>query len=379
MPQLNVATLIVVFVASNMLVGSLMLAAFHGRLTPVLRLWVASLFTQGVGWVFMTQCGTPGALYGYVIVSFSHCLMLHALIRHFSISHRYSWAYWPFALTLLFWILESEVLWQRQMAANLISALQILMVGIVFLSWRGNRTALRNVIGGCGVIAATMLTARAFQLYQTESTVCVVNMESQEQGLMFLCFLVFRFAFMFGFLLLIEDKHREVVSRLAMLDPLTEAYNRRTFIELAERELQRCQRYGKSLSLIVLDLDHFKQVNDTLGHQAGDAVLKHVRVMAEQCLRTHDIFARYGGEEFIILAPETGPEGGKVLAERLRAAIAGTPVGGGLAVTASVGVASRESGSTGGLGSSLDNMIAEADRAMYTAKAAGRNCVVMAT
>lgn len=374
MPQLNVATLIVVFVASNLLVGSLMLAAFSKRLTPVLKLWVASLLTQGLGWTFMIQCGTPGALYGYAFVSFSHCLMLHALILHFGISNRRAWVYWPFGLTVLFMLFAPESMWQRQMTGNLISALQTLMTGIVFLSWRGSRTALRSVIGGCGIIAATMLVARAVQLYQVQSTVCIAELEGPQSGLMFLCFLLFRFAFMFGFLLLIEDKHHEVINRLAQLDPLTEAYNRRTFIDLAERELQRCQRYGKPLSLIVLDLDHFKQINDTLGHQAGDAVLRHVRMMAEQCLRTHDIFARYGGEEFIILAPETGPEGGRILAERLRAAIAGTSVGGGLGVTASVGIASRESG-----GGSLDSMIAEADRAMYAAKAAGRNCVVMAT
>ena len=376
MPQLNAYTLIVVFITSNVLVGCLMLASFRGRFTSVLRVWTASLFGQALGWALMLECGTPLAMKGYAIVSLSHALMLHALLIHFGLSRRYAWPYWPLALTLMFSLFTPESMWQRQFIANLISGLQILLVGIVFLSWRGSRSALRSVIGGCGVIASTMLLARAVQLYQVQSATCLAQGESVQQGYIFLCFLLFRLAFMFGFLLLIEDKHREVVSRLAQLDPLTEAYNRRTFIELAERELQRCQRYGKSLSLIVLDLDHFKQVNDTLGHQAGDAVLRHVRTMAEQCLRTHDIFARYGGEEFIILAPETGPEGGKVLAERLRAAIAGTPVGGGLAVTASVGIASRVSGS---LSSSLDNMIAEADRAMYAAKAAGRNCVVMAT
>lgn len=374
MPQLNVATLIVVFVASNLLIGALMLAAFRKRLTPVLRIWIASLLTQGLGWIVLVDCATTTGLYGYAIVSFSHCLMLHALVLHFGISHRYRWSYWPFGLTLLLLVLAPELMWQRQMAGNLISALQTLMTGIVFLSWRGSRTALRSVIGGCGVIAAIMLVARAVELYQTQTTVCIADMESQRQGLMFLCFLVFRLAFMFGFLLLIEDRHHEVISRLAQLDPLTEAYNRRTFIEMAERELQRCQRYGKSLSLIVFDLDYFKQINDTLGHQAGDAVLRHVRMMAEQCLRTNDIFARYGGEEFIILAPETGSEGARVLGERVRAAIAATPVGGGLAVTASVGVVSREP-----RGESLDSLIAEADRAMYAAKAAGRNCVVMAT
>lgn len=374
MPQLHIATLIVVFIASNLLVASLMLAAFRKRLTPALRLWVASLFAQGAGWAFMIQCGTPGALYGYFLVSVSQAMMLHALILHFGIMHRWRWAYWPCGLTLLFLALAPETMWMRQLIGNLISALQVLMVGIVFLSWRGSRTALRSVIGGCGVIAAIMLVARAVQLYQTQTSVCLADMESQQQGLMFLCFLVFRLAFMFGFLLLIEDRHHEVISRLAQLDPLTEAYNRRTFIEMAERELQRCQRYGKPFSLILFDLDYFKQINDTLGHQAGDAVLRHVRMMAEQCLRTHDVFARYGGEEFIILAPETGPEGARILGERVRAAIAATPVGGGLAVTASVGVASREP-----RGESLDSMIAEADRAMYAAKAAGRNCVVMAT
>ncbi len=368
---LDVRTLIVVFIIGNILVGSLMLTAFHRRLTPVLRAWIASLFLQAFGWMLMSQCGGLRPLLGFTLLSISYGWMLTALTLHFGVSRRYYWPWWPVAITVVFCLTMPESIWVRQICGNLIAAFQVLLAAIVVLWQKGQRTALRGLMGLSGVFGAGMLVARALGVYLDGAAQCLAEVKTTELSLMFLSFFVFRFTFMFGFILLIEGRQRETVTRLAKLDPLTEAYNRRTFIELAERELRRCQRNGRGVSLLIFDLDHFKKINDTHGHQAGDEVLCYVKRVVDGCLRSGDLFARYGGEEFVVLMPETVPAGALRLAERLRVAIAEKTVNG-IAVTASIGVSSVAIVDEV---CTLDRLLAEADLAMYAAKAAGRNRV----
>lgn len=163
------------------------------------------------------------------------------------------------------------------------------------------------------------------------------------------------------------------LQRLAIIDELTGLYNRRHFFEVARLEFERARRYRRPLSIIMVDIDHFKQVNDRLGHLVGDQVL---RVVAQRCLenmRESDVVGRYGGEEFIMLLPETGQEGALQSAERLRIAIADAPIparGQSVRVTISIGWASLDAGCA-----DLDQLISLADEALYAAKARGRNAV----
>lgn len=159
---------------------------------------------------------------------------------------------------------------------------------------------------------------------------------------------------------------------LADTDPLTRLHNRRRFNELAELEFQRAVRYGDPLSVIFIDIDHFKRVNDTFGHAAGDQVLEHVAARLRQ-IRASDLVARYGGEEFVVVSSATGLPDAVVLGERLRQIIEEQPIetlSGPVSVTISVGVASLEPGVT-----ALSELIQRADHALYLAKAGGRNCV----
>jgi diguanylate cyclase (GGDEF)-like protein len=162
--------------------------------------------------------------------------------------------------------------------------------------------------------------------------------------------------------------------RLATTDNLTGALNRLRFMELGEGERGRHKRYGQPCGLLMLDLDHFKRVNDAHGHAAGDTVLKAFAGTVAGLLRHTDLFARIGGEEFALLLPQTDRNGTLNLAERLRAAVAGIRLdhegGAEIAVTVSVGV-SRLLPADGG----LQEALARADAALYEAKAAGRNCV----
>jgi len=169
--------------------------------------------------------------------------------------------------------------------------------------------------------------------------------------------------------------YREI-QRLANQDPLTSSFNRRHFLTLAEQELQRAIRYRRPLSLIFLDIDHFKKFNDQYGHQIGDQLLCALVNLCKGYLRSIDIFGRYGGEEFLVLLPETGTDGALQAAERLRIEINHLTIKtteGKLSITVSMGTASLDSNFD--QTQTLDVLIKRADQALYMAKSAGRNCV----
>jgi diguanylate cyclase (GGDEF)-like protein len=161
---------------------------------------------------------------------------------------------------------------------------------------------------------------------------------------------------------------------LATVDPLTGIANRQTVLARLEEELARADRYRRPLSVIIIDLDHFKRLNDAHGHAAGDAVLRHVGQRLAQSVRSVDVAGRYGGEEFLVVLPETGPDAAASLAEKLRRVVGGSevrlPDGELVTVTLSAGVA-------GGQGEvlKLDALVRDADAALYSAKALGRDQV----
>jgi diguanylate cyclase (GGDEF)-like protein len=160
------------------------------------------------------------------------------------------------------------------------------------------------------------------------------------------------------------------VQTQAMTDALTGLFNHRYFQERLDRETKLADRNNNMVSLILLDLDHLKRINDTHGHRAGDAALCHAARIMQSTVREVDVCARYGGEEFVIILPQCGREDAINVAERLREAIASTPVHKVGQVTASIGVATYPAATK-----TKEELIEMADRAMYLAKAAGRNRV----
>jgi diguanylate cyclase (GGDEF)-like protein len=165
--------------------------------------------------------------------------------------------------------------------------------------------------------------------------------------------------------------------RLASTDALTGLRNRRSFVELAERELARARRYNAEVALVLIDLDHFKLVNDRHGHQAGDRVLANTAAILARELRDLDVIARHGGEEFAMLLPQTGTAGAVEVAERARRRLAEAVVtidGAAIRITASMGVAAI----AGPGATSLDDLLRRADAALYRAKGAGRDRVEVA-
>jgi diguanylate cyclase (GGDEF)-like protein/PAS domain S-box-containing protein len=167
------------------------------------------------------------------------------------------------------------------------------------------------------------------------------------------------------------------IERQARIDYLTGLANRRHFMELAEQELTRAMRYGSPLSIAMMDIDHFKRVNDTYGHKTGDVVLQKLSQLCQATLREVDIIGRIGGEEFAIILPETDGEKAAEVAERLRASIAKTeiPLETGLPLhfTVSIGIATLQ-----GSDVNVDMLLNLADKALYEAKHSGRNRVRVA-
>lgn len=162
---------------------------------------------------------------------------------------------------------------------------------------------------------------------------------------------------------------------LSVTDPLTELTNRRHFFEVARFEFERTHRYPRTLSVMMIDIDHFKNINDTHGHAVGDAALREVAARIKHSVRTVDIVARYGGEEFIVLMPETGLHEASQVAERVSSSVANRPIVEDVAsvtATLSIGVAEMDENSK-----NIDQLIVYADKALYEAKAAGRNRVAM--
>jgi two-component system, cell cycle response regulator len=173
----------------------------------------------------------------------------------------------------------------------------------------------------------------------------------------------------------LEEQATVSVHDSALRDPLTRAYNRRVFDDRLMAELAFSVRHGQPLSLLMMDIDHFKGFNDRYGHQAGDLVLQVVAQQIERTLRTEDLFARYGGEEFAVLVRNTSELDSLVVAERIRTLVERTAVtweGQALNVTLSIGVACNAA-----TAEPPNVLLGRADRALYQAKGQGRNRVVV--
>jgi diguanylate cyclase (GGDEF)-like protein len=171
----------------------------------------------------------------------------------------------------------------------------------------------------------------------------------------------------------VESQYHEEIYRMTIFDGLVQVYNRRYLFEALEREIIRARRHGRDLSVVMFDLDHFKQVNDGYGHLAGDFVLKELARVVQSRIRRDEVFARYGGEEFSLVLPETNLAGAHALAETLRRKVSEHAFvfqGETIAVTVSMGIAMLTDADRG-----ATELIQRADEKLYESKRSGRNRV----
>jgi diguanylate cyclase (GGDEF)-like protein len=160
--------------------------------------------------------------------------------------------------------------------------------------------------------------------------------------------------------------------RLALVDALTGLGNRAALDSTLHRELQLAERHQRALSLLAIDLDHFKRINDSLGHSYGDQILRQVADTIQSACRATDMCFRYGGEEFVVLLSNTHQEGAKIIAERIRAEVNALPVEAQQNISVSIGISTRHAVEQ----EHVNALFERADLALYKAKAQGRNCIV---
>lgn len=225
------------------------------------------------------------------------------------------------------------------------------------------------------VVGMTAMGYRALALWLGWHSVSPFQSRDSLNTLFYMINYLGMFFLAFGFVLKTVEQSAEQNRRIALEDPLTGLANRRALFESMDRLCLNAEASGQSLSLMIIDVDHFKQVNDRYGHQAGDVVLQHVAETIKHRLRANDIVGRIGGEEFLAVLPDTPTNGAMRVAEELRKTMAAAPVvvdGNEIGVTISIGLYS-----SGRLMSAQtpDSMIATADEALYRAKTNGRNRV----
>ncbi len=215
--------------------------------------------------------------------------------------------------------------------------------------------------------------------WQRHDALADLNAASLTLGLTFTIVLSGALLGTLGFMLMTKERTDRHIRQMAMFDDLTGLASRRSVMEALAQHVASVRRSGQALTVLMLDVDHFKRVNDQYGHLAGDAALRHVAATLRARFRRQDLLGRFGGEEFLAILPATAAaEGGVVLAETVRAALAATPAGaigeGSLALTVSVGVAEVAPQAA----TSTETLLRAADLAMYRAKLGGRNRVELA-
>ncbi len=288
---------------------------------------------------------------------------------------RAGWTILTAATLLLAWF----TIGRPSYAARSVILTAVLLVGHFYAAWtclRAPRGPLRGtqwLIAGALAVEAVVGLVRCVDLLDRGAL--GVLAETQVVAAFLATVMSMTLLVVVALVNLTGQRLRIELDHAAQHDPLTGALNRRAFGALADRELSRADRHAQVLSAIMLDLDHFKQVNDAHGHAAGDAVLVAVADLIRTGLRLEDLLCRCGGEEFVAFLPNTSALQAERLAERLRETIARTPIrdaGVVLPVTVSIGVAERRHGGQG-----WEHLMAAADKALYRAKSEGRNRVVV--
>lgn len=323
----RISDLVTVVIANVMLAATFALFAealyqFQQRPPPRWRIWLP-VAVVAVSFYFLQQADLPRLLLGPVIFAAQCSLVLFAL-----------------------WQKRRETIGRGQ---YFVAAAFVLVIG-VFLA--------RVVALATGSVATLSFGAsNAVQVFSfLTSIVCLIMLS-------------------LGLVVMTKERSDERNRVLAMQDELTGLTNRRSILGTLEQQLAMARRNGQPLSLLMLDLDHFKRVNDSFGHLAGDAVLRQVAAGIASRLRAQDVAGRYGGEEFLVILPGTTVDGAVQLAEELRTSIAAGRIeigdGHAISITISIGV----SGGVPAAGQRVEDLIDGADRALYSAKENGRDRV----
>ena len=350
-----------------------------GRRKDGLGHWATALVVRALALLLVTGASEPqsGALaVGTGLVALSVTLQASALVT-FAKRQLPSWVHTAViaAVALPMQLVATDP------AGSLLFAgvvLGILFLGVTVIAWQlqapaGSRA--RAILVAAFAVVGSVLVIRGLNGAFVADPLAAVLRPTGFSAALTLAAFAAALGSSLAFLLLLKERAEGEAQRLATMDPLTGCYNRRTFHEIAEREMARARRAGQPLSIVMLDIDNFRAINDKHGHKVGDEVLARFADVVRSALRKEDMVVRYGGEEFVVLLPEVPGPGAVVVAGRIRRSVAGAPIeaaGEKFAITASLGVAARlDEGPE-----SIDELLERAGSALDLAKERGRNRVV---
>ncbi|WP_422848221.1 GGDEF domain-containing protein [Acidovorax sp. M14] len=382
----HVPTMLAMIIASSLMMAASMAVVGWGRRRDGLGRWAAALLVNAIGHLLIMLRGLiPDVLsvvVGNLMLSSVFVGMIAAVYQFQGRPVRWALLLAPPLLVLVFVSVFIDNFPARVSFVGLVIGLQAVWALLAALSHRHATVGRGQWLLVAGLsLEAVVLGGRALVAISTHSEATNILQSSALQTLTFLATFSVVLISSVGFVFMSRDRADENNRVLAALDPLTGVANRRSLIAALDRDVARAQRMREPMALMMVDIDHFKDVNDQYGHPAGDRVLCSVVNVLRQRVRAQDLVGRYGGEEFMVLLPDTGLTGAEQLARELCKAVEesrcpadGVP-GPGIAVTVSIGVFGGRLES----GDSWDMLIAAADRALYQAKNNGRNRVEVAT
>ncbi|AFU48450.1 diguanylate cyclase [Acidovorax sp. KKS102] len=382
----HVPTMLAMIIASSLMMAASMAVVGWGRRRDGLGRWAAALLVNAIGHLLIMLRGLiPDLLsivVGNLMLSSVFVGMIAAVYQFQGRPVRWALLLAPPLLVLVFVSVFIDNFPARVSFVGLVIGLQAVWALLAALSHRHATVGRGQWLLVAGLsLEAVVLGGRALVAISTHSEATNILQSSALQTLTFLATFSVVLVSSVGFVFMSRDRADENNRVLAALDPLTGVANRRSLIAALDRDVARAQRMREPMALMMVDIDHFKDVNDQYGHPAGDRVLCSVVNVLRQRVRAQDLVGRYGGEEFMVLLPDTSLVGAEQLARELCKAVEesrcpadGVP-GPGIAVTVSIGVFGGRLES----GDSWDMLIAAADRALYQAKNNGRNRVEVAT
>lgn len=375
----DIRSLFVVMVATNLVLAVSLWIGTGRRLQGGLGPWTAALLAQAVAFIlFAARGGIPdwaSIVAANALVGCSFSLQAAAILAFRGRAlprfvHAAAAGLAAFAVGLLM-----DDLGARLIAANLLfAACQVALLALAWKPVEGVSNGTRGLFLASFALGTACFLLRAVAPLHSGTAIAGFLAPSAVQAFSLMAAYTMILVSSVSFLLMQKERADHVAQQLASRDPLTGAFNRRTFVELAEQQLARARRLDAPLSIVLMDVDHFKSVNDRHGHLAGDGVLRRFADVVRDQLRQQDVFVRYGGEEFCLLLPDVAGPGAVALAGRIRKAVERESFvveGIEIPLTLSAGVAARiDEGPEG-----LNALIARADEALYMAKNRGRNRV----
>jgi diguanylate cyclase (GGDEF)-like protein len=348
-----------------------------------IRRWAIACGLQGVGWGLLGMRGELHEVFSVFaanILIVSSAAIFYLAIASFKELDSHNFAFSGFLLVFLliftfFTFYQPNFAARSMITAGTSALITFFCSFILIFASNGRPTKSEWVMGlsflAISITAFVRLCSFAFHISEQSSELFNPDIfNGIVFGLFFLSILILTFSFS----LMINDKFMEEIMRLATLDSLTETYNRAAMETLSVKEIERAKRYKFPLSFLLLDLDHFKRVNDNYGHQVGDLTLKKVVEITTNELRQHDILGRFGGEEFTVLLPDTDLISAKIVAERIRNTVKQTKFYAGekpFRITVSIGLATFNHETD-----DFQELFRRADLGLYKAKQTGRNQVV---